>query len=105
MAARVALLFFLSFTIPVISALRLRNNAEELRKIALEKLSLCVLAQKGLDNPKLLRQLEEAIKQVKSVDKGAFRPFTQQPWLKALFLPLSSWSSLTIIEFLITTNF
>jgi hypothetical protein len=102
---QLALLFLLSFTVPVISALRLRNNAEDLRKIALEKLSKCVLAQKGLDNPKLLGQLEEAIEQVKSMDKGAFRPFTQQPWLKALFLPLSSWSGFTILEFLITTNF
>ena len=102
---QLGLLFFLSFSIPVISALRLRSNAEDLRRIAIEKLSLCVLAQKGLDNPKLLGQLEEAIKQVKSMDKGAFRPFTQQPWLKALFLPLSSWSGFTILEFLITTNF
>ncbi len=102
---QLALLFFLSFSIPVISALRLRSNAEDLRKIAIEKLSLCVLAQKGLDNPKLLGQLEEAVKQVKSMDKGAFRPFTQQPWLKALFLLLSSWSGFTILEFLITTNF
>ncbi len=99
------LLFLISFAVPVISALRLRNNAEDLRRIAIEKLSLCVLAQKGLDNPQLLEQLEEALKQVKSMDKGAFRPFTHQPWLKALFLPLSSWSGFTILEFLITTNF
>ncbi len=102
---QLGLLFLLSFTIPVVSALRLRSNAEDLRRIAIEKLSLCVLAQKGSDNQKLLGQLEEAIKQVKSMDKGAFRPFTQQPWLKALFLPLSSWSGFTILEFLSTTNF
>jgi hypothetical protein len=102
---QLALLFLLSFTIPVSCALLLRSNAENLRKIALEKLSLCVLAQKGSDNPRLLEQLEEAIRQVKSMDKGAFGPFTQQPWLKALLLPLSSWSGLKIFEFLITANF
>jgi hypothetical protein len=102
---QLALLFLVSFAIPVISALRLRSIAEDLRNIAIDKLSLCLLAQKGSDNPKLVGQLEEAIKQVKSLDKGAFRPFTQQPWLKALFLPLSSWSGFTILEFLITSNF
>jgi hypothetical protein len=102
---QLALLFILSFTIPVVCALRLRNNAEDLRRIALEKFSACMLAQKGSDDPKLVGQLEEAIKQVKSMDKGAFRPFTQQPWLKALFLPLGSWSGLTILEFLIRTTF
>ncbi len=101
---QLGLLFLLSFTVPIICALRLRNNAEDLRRIAMEKLSLCVLAQKGSDNPKLLGQLEEAIKQVKFMEKGAFRPFTQQPWLKALFLPISSWSGFTILQFLITTN-
>ncbi|HUL11529.1 MAG TPA: hypothetical protein VLU73_05080, partial [Methylococcaceae bacterium] len=102
---QLALLFILSFTIPVVCALRLRNNAEDLRRIALEKFSACMLAQKGSDDPKLVGQLEEAIKQVKSMDKGAFRPFTQQPWLKALFLPLGSWSGLTILEFLVRTTF
>jgi hypothetical protein len=41
---------------------------------------------------------------VESYRVGAFCPFTQQAWLKALLIPIGSLSAVPILEFLFATS-
>jgi hypothetical protein len=81
------------------SALWLRWAAEAVRETAKWKLMAGIVHAKGLDDGgRTVGQLETLLTRVDGLGEGAFSPFSQQPVIRALLLPLGSYSSMKLLE-------
>lgn len=82
-------------------AFKLRRVAERARSRALERFAYLLVKVKGDGgSPPLANQIEIMVNEVQSLRRGAFAPFTEQPVVRALLLPISSAGGLTLIHFL-----
>jgi hypothetical protein len=69
----------------VLCAFVLRKTAEQTRQAALSSLQERLTKLAGTDRERESRQLELLMERIQHIRKGAFRPWRQQPVVKALF--------------------
>jgi hypothetical protein len=80
----------------------LRNAVEDARQKAINKLTGKLINAKGChdENSKcVVSQLETLIESIKSMRAGVFSPFTQQPLVRAILVPLSGYGGIALIEY------
>ena len=81
-------------------ALWLPHAAEKARDFAKRDITAAIVRTKGFEDGRLAGQLEALLNRVNSLQGGAFRPFTQQPAVRALLLPLSVLGGNALVDFL-----
>jgi hypothetical protein len=92
---------FAGLAIAITCALHLRSTAEKARRRTLDSLGEKLLIAQQANGRPLEGPMRTLIERVETYRVGAFCPFTQQPWLKALLIPIGSLSALPILEFLL----
>jgi hypothetical protein len=87
-------------------AVALRLSAEELRAKARRRLNDRIIeARKSTDGERLAGQLELMLRRVEELRDGAFSPFSQQPVVRAMLLPLGSFGGTALLEYLLLPGF
>ena len=96
-----SLLVMLGVTAALIglSAYGLRLAAEQARDIALRRLNSELLRAIARQDDIAKALLETVIGAVRNVAEGAYRPFTEQPIVRALLIPFGGYGGLAIIEY------
>ena len=96
-----------SVLIVVGCAIALRRAAERLRATAIWRLNNAVLQLDGMGDAgrQTAAQLQAMIGQVRAFHDGAFAPYSQQPLVRALLLPLTSYGGSALVEYLSIANF
>jgi len=89
-----------SVVLIVFAAARLRLTTEAVRSNALKSLTDQLILAKGEGDDKHAHQLELMIEEVRNLRKGAFAPYTEQKFIRALLLPLAGYASSALIEYL-----
>jgi hypothetical protein len=80
----------------------LRRAAETTRQFAIKMLTDELIKTKGMPEEALhSSQLDTILQEIRSLQQGAFAPLSQQPFVRALVLPLSGASGLALIEYLL----
>ncbi|MET0218201.1 MAG: hypothetical protein ABW205_09795, partial [Burkholderiales bacterium] len=92
--------FGLSILIALSTAVTLRMAAERARGAALDSLTNKLQRAEQLGEERIAAEIRILIDRVRDTNQGAFCPFSQQPWLKAVLIPLGSLSAVPILEFL-----
>lgn len=80
----------------------LRSAVEAARRKAMAGLTDKLLQSKGRadeDARRVTSQLEMLIDRIKTMREGVFAPFTQQPWVRAVLVPISGYGGITLIEY------
>jgi hypothetical protein len=95
-----ALLGF-SAGIIVLSAHLLSAAAEEARGVGLRRMNIALLKAKAAEDKIATDLLTHAIEAVRNAAEGAYRPFTQQPIVRALLIPFGGYGGLAIVEYLL----
>jgi hypothetical protein len=94
-----ASLFAFYLLLALACALLLRNAAERARRHALENLTQEIAKALGNEAHKQEVDQMKFIKEaILAEHRGAFSSFLHQPWIKALLLPLGSYSGIQLIE-------
>lgn len=90
----------------LLSAICLRRAAEKARRQALTAVGDWLLQAHAPDAQALPapRQLELLRERIKTLDEGAFAPFSQQPLLKAVLLPFATLGGSSLLDFLAMAN-
>ena len=87
-------------------AVALRLSAEALRAKARRQLNDRIMeARKSADGERLAGQLELMLRRVEELRDGAFSPFSQQPVVRAMLLPLGSFGGTALLEYLLLPGF
>lgn len=94
----------ISFGIVLACAMALRSAAESARRQVLGRIGEAVLRARGADNGKLAGQLEAMRDQVQRLAVGAFAPYTRQPLLKAVLMPILTVGGSTLLDWLSLAN-
>jgi hypothetical protein len=82
------------------SAVMLRQAAEASRAKANRRLNdQIMLAKQAKDGEKRAAQLELLVQRVQELREGALTPFSQQPLLRAMLLPLGSFGGTALVEY------
>jgi hypothetical protein len=96
------LIMALALLIVVASAIALRQAAEASRAKAHRRLNdQIMLAKKSEDEERRAAQLELLSRRVEELHEGALTPFSQQPLLRAMLLPLGSLGGTALLEHLL----
>lgn len=86
-------------------ALALRRGAEASRRHALTRMREAILRSKGDSGQGLLvGQLEALRERIERLREGAFAPYSQQPLLKALLLPVLTFGGTSLFDYLTLAN-
>jgi len=95
-----------SVLIVVVCAILLRRGAEVSRRIAIWRLTneMMKLKGRGDEGRNAAEQIQIMIEQIREFRRGAFAPYSQQPFLRALLLPLSSYGGAVLLEYLASAN-
>jgi hypothetical protein len=84
------------------SAIRLRQAAEASRAKANRRLNdQIMLARQAQGGEKRAAQLEMLLQRVQELHEGALTPFSQQPLLRAILLPLGTFGGTALAEYLL----
>jgi hypothetical protein len=75
-------------------------GAEQARESALKRLWEKQLSLKGMNQDALSEQIQMIYDEIKSIRKGAFVPFFEQPWVRAVALFLGGGGSLIALNYL-----
>jgi hypothetical protein len=87
-------------------AVALRLSAEAFRAKARRRLNDRIMeARKSADGEPLADQLELMLRRVEELRDGAFSPFSQQPVVRAMLLPLGSFGGTALLEYLLLRGF
>jgi len=97
-----AAVFGVSLALALTAAVQLRNAAEHARTVALERLSDTRrrLASADTVDEKELREIDTLVREIGELRTGAFRPFSQQPVVRAILLPLGGYGGVAVLEYL-----
>jgi hypothetical protein len=87
-------------------AVALRASAEALRAKARRRLNDRIMeARKSADGERIAGQMELMLRRVEELRDGAFSPFSQQPLVRAMLLPLGSFGGTALLEYLLLPGF
>ncbi|HQR53243.1 MAG TPA: hypothetical protein PLZ79_08215, partial [Burkholderiales bacterium] len=92
--------FGLTMVIALATAIALRLAVENARGAALDHLTAKLQRAEQVGEERIAAEIRILIERVRDTRRGAFSPFSQQPWLKAVLIPLGSLSAVPILEFL-----
>lgn len=95
-----AVLATLSFGIVLLCAVALRRTAEASRTHAVNRTWSAILRARGLGDDALAEQLEVLRTRMEQRNDGALAPYSQQPLLKAILLPLVTLSGSSLFDYL-----
>jgi hypothetical protein len=95
------IIFLLNSTCALCCAWMLRREAEKTRRVALDRLGKELVEATGAGDKCRTKQLETMTEQIKSVRRGAYSPFTENPVLHAILIPSGGVSLLTLLRFLV----
>lgn len=99
------MVFTFYLLLAIVCALLLRNAAERARRHALENLTQeIVMALRDETRKQEVDQMKFIKEAIQAEHRGAFSSFLHQPWLKALLLPLGSYSGIQLVESLSQLN-
>jgi hypothetical protein len=88
--------------IVVACAVALRLAAEKSRDEALRRLhESIILAKQSEKKTRRADQLSALVERIEHLHEGAFSPFSQQPLIRAMLLPLGSFGGVALLEYLI----
>jgi hypothetical protein len=88
------------------SAILLRRSAEAARETARRKLRDQIAEARSLpDGGPFASQLELLLRRVEDLREGAFSPYSQQPVVRAMLLPLGSLGGTALLEYLLVPGF
>src|SRR6266542_873241 len=95
-----------SVLIVMVCAILLRSGAEGLRQKAIWRLTNARIQLNGMDEAgrRTAGQLDVMIDQIRAFRSGAFAPYSQQPLVRALLLPLTSYGGAALVEYLSIAN-
>ena len=91
----------ITITILIGCVLWLRWAAERARDTARERLTDRLVAAQGVETPmdaKRAVQIEVLLNRVQTIREGAFSPISQQPLIRALLLPLGTYSGVALLQ-------
>ena len=83
-----------SVAIVIVSAVALRSAAENARAVACEHLNAQIIAADNETAPRL----EKLLAFVQNLKEGAFAPWTSQPVVGALLLPLITYTGARLLH-------
>ena len=90
-----------SVLIVTVCAVALRWSAEASRAKARQRLiDLIVAARRSATGGRRADQLEAQLRRVEDLREGAFSPFSQQPLVRAMLLPLGGFGGTALLEYL-----
>jgi hypothetical protein len=95
-----AIVFIVGFTIACVNAFLMQRAASRARSLALERLQTLQLQSKG-QAPGVYpipAHLDAIAESVRSLRKGAFVPFTEQPLVRAALIPFGSAGGLYLVD-------
>ncbi len=87
-----------SIAVVVGSVIALRATAENARTVARESLSAKIVSAKGRGDDKRTAQLEMLLARIDNLNDGAFAPWSSQPIVKAVLLPLLTYSGTFLVH-------
>jgi hypothetical protein len=87
--------------IALICAVMVRRAAERARSIAGARIVNRLIAAKAPGNSDTENQLEFVLQRVEALRDGAFAPYSQQPVVKAVLLPLGGIGGAALLEYLV----
>lgn len=87
-----------SIAVVVGSVIALRATAENARSVARESLSAKIIFATGLGDDKNTAQLEMLLARIDNLNDGAFAPWSSQPIVKAVLLPLLTYSATFLVH-------
>jgi hypothetical protein len=87
--------------IVIACAVALRMSAEATRAEARRRLNERLVRAKGADNGALASQLELVMLRIEELREGAFSPFSQQPVVRAMLLPLGGLGGTALLNYLL----
>ena len=82
-------------------AVALRVSAEATRAEARRRLNERLVRAKGGSNDALASQLELVMLRIEEMREGAFSPFSQQPVVRAMLLPLGGLGGTALLNYLL----
>jgi hypothetical protein len=89
-----------SLLITLTCAVALRNAAERLRERVRSELSAHIINVGGLSHgARVANQLSLLLHPVDELKEGAFSPFSQQPLVRAMLLPIGSVGGTVLLEY------
>jgi hypothetical protein len=92
--------------IVIACAVALRWAAEGSRAKARRRLNEHLIHARGqADDPQLTGQLELLLRRVEELREGAFSPFSQQPLVRAMLLPLGTFGGTALLQYLLVPGF
>jgi hypothetical protein len=94
------IVFGLSILIALGTAITLRRTVEKARGVAIDSLISKLQRAEQVGEARIAAEIRILIDRVRDSKVGAFCPFSQQPWVKALLIPLGSLSAVPILDFL-----
>jgi len=98
---RLAMIFAFYLGVLIICTLLLRNAAETARSNMLRSLTRKIIEARGTDVPEhRVKHLELMKGDIQAERRGTFSSYLDQPWIKALLLPIGSYSGLQLLEYL-----
>ncbi|MEO8937411.1 MAG: hypothetical protein ABI277_00490 [Burkholderiaceae bacterium] len=103
MPVGLVLVFASSVAIIMGCAILLRESAESVRDDVLRRLTEELVRVKGIGGAS--GQIETLIAEIRSLRKGAFAPYTQQPLFRALLLPLSTFGGSALLDYMTMYSF
>jgi hypothetical protein len=107
MPVALIIVFSVSFLIVIACAVVLRWSAEASRRKAIWRLTNEIIGLKGAgkDGERTAEQLQVMIEQIRNFQRGAFAPYSQQPVIRALMLPLGTYGGGALLQYLTLSNF
>jgi hypothetical protein len=89
-----------SVLIVVGCAIALRSGAEALRRAAIWRLTNAkIMLNKDEEGERTGEQIDVMIDQIRDFDTGAFAPYSKQPLVRALLIPLTSFGGTALAEY------
>jgi hypothetical protein len=90
----------ISLMVTFICALMLPHAADQARDYARRDIMKAIVRTKGPPyDERVAGQLEALLNRVNSLHEGAFRPFTEQPYVRALLWPLTTLGGIPLLEY------
>src|SRR5258708_269433 len=81
-------------------AVALRQATEKARHEALKRLDEKLVKARGAGNEHSATTIQLTIEHIKAVNEGAFAPWSEQPFIPAVFLPFGVTGLLTLVQYL-----
>jgi hypothetical protein len=94
----------LSFGIMLACAVALRMTAEASRRHGVESMRDASLRARELEDDVLVDQLDRLGQRMEQLKEGAFAPFSRQPLLRAVLLPLLTIGGSSLLDYLALLN-